>query len=312
VALRRGELIEAEADSRTALAAAELPAPAIYRVLNGGVLIDALVEQGALEAAEEALAPMDAEAEAGSLTAAVLRFARGRLRVARGAVNDGLGDLLAVGQLTNRALVICPSFLPWRSEAAIAKLALSEVVEARRLADEELELARRFAAPRALGVALRAAGVVRGGRAGEALIREALDTLRQADARLERARALTDLGALVRRGNRRREARELLREGLDIAHRAGAGPLATRAETELRATGARPRRVVLAGVDSLTASERRVAELAADGRTNREIAQSLFVTARTVEGHLTNVFRKLDIDSREQIAGAIAGPASAS
>ncbi len=306
VALRRGELIEAEADSRTALAAAELPAPAFYRVLNGGVLIDALVEQGALEAAEEALAPMDAEAEAGSLTAAVLRFARGRLRLAQGAVNEGLGDLLAVGQLTNRALVICPSFLPWRSEAAIAKLALAEVEAARRLAGEELELARRFAAPRALGVALRAAGVVRGGRSGEALIREALDTLGQADAKLERARALIDLGALVRRGNRRREARELLREGLDIAHRAGAGPLAARAETELRATGARPRRVVLAGVDSLTASERRVAELAADGRTNREIAQSLFVTARTVEGHLTNVFRKLDLESRDQLPGVIA------
>ena len=155
-------------------------------------------------------------------------------------------------------------------------------------------------------MALRAAGVVRGGRAGEALIREALETLEQADARLERARALTELGALVRRSNRRREARELLREALDIAHRAGAGPLATRAETELRATGARPRRVMLVGVESLTASERRVAELAADGRTNREIAQSLFVTARTVEGHLTNVFRKLDLDSRDQLRGAIA------
>jgi DNA-binding CsgD family transcriptional regulator len=310
VALRRGELIDAEADARTALAAAELPAPAFYRVLNGGVLIDALVEQGALAAAEEALAPMDAEAETGSLTAVVLRFARGRLRVAQGAVAEGLEDLLEVGKLLDRALVSCPSFLPWRSEAAIARLALDQVDEARRLADEELELARAFAAPRALGVALRAAGVVRGGRAGETLIRESLDALARTEARLERARALADLGALVRRSNRRREARELLREALDIAHRAGAAPLAARAETELRATGARPRRAVLAGVESLTASERRVAELAADGRTNREIAQSLFVTARTVEGHLTNVFRKLDLDSRDQLRGAIA-PAAA-
>ena len=86
--------------------------------------------------------------------------------------------------------------------------------------------------------------------------------------------------------------------------------LAARAETELRATGARPRSVVLSGIDSLTASERRVAELARDGMTNREIAQSLFVTARTVEGHLTHVFRKLDIAAREELAGALA-PASA-
>ena len=98
---------------------------------------------------------------------------------------------------------------------------------------------------------------------------------------------------MLRRRNRRTEARELLREALDVAHRAGAAPLADYAETELRATGARPRRVVLTGLDSLTASERRVAELARDGLTNREIAQSLFVTARTVEGHLTSVFRKL-------------------
>jgi DNA-binding CsgD family transcriptional regulator len=312
VSLRRGELIEAEADTRTALAAAELPAPAFYRVLNGGVLLDALVEQGELEAAELALAPMDQEAESGSLTAAVLRFGRGRLRVAQGQTKEGLADLLAVGTLATQALVTCPSFLPWRSEASLVALALGEDETARALADEELGLARAFTAPRALGVSLRAAGLARGGRAGEALLREAVQTLQRAGATLERARALTDLGALVRRGNRRREARELLREALDVAHRAGARPLAARAETELRATGARPRRIVLGGIESLTASERRVAELAGQGLTNREIAQSLFITARTVEGHLTSVFRKLALDSREQIPEAISGALSAS
>ena len=95
--------------------------------------------------------------------------------------------------------------------------------------------------------------------------------------------------------------RALLREALDVAHRAGAAPLAERAETELRATGARPRRAVLTGVEALTASERRVAELAADGLTNREIAQALFVTMRTVEGHLTSVFAKLDVRSRAEL-----------
>jgi DNA-binding CsgD family transcriptional regulator len=160
-------------------------------------------------------------------------------------------------------------------------------------------------------VALRAAGLVRGGHTGETHLREAVDAFAQAGAELEHARALADLGALLRRANRRREARESLREALDVAHRAGARPLAARAETELRATGARPRRVVLAGVDALTASERRVAELAGEGLTNREIAQSLFVTSRTVEGHLTSVFRKLALDSREELPEAMAAGAGA-
>jgi len=115
------------------------------------------------------------------------------------------------------------------------------------------------------------------------------------------ARALADLGALLRRRNRRNESRELLREALDAAHHAGARPLISYAETELRATGARARRIVLRGLDSLTASERRIAEFASQGLTNREIAQTLFVTTRTVEGHLTSVFRKLQVDSRDEL-----------
>jgi DNA-binding CsgD family transcriptional regulator len=126
---------------------------------------------------------------------------------------------------------------------------------------------------------------------------------------LERARALADLGALLRRRNRRTEARELLREALDAAHRSGAKALADQAETELRATGARPRRIVLTGLDSLTASERRIAELASQGLTNREIAQTLFITARTVEGHLTTVFRKLMLNSRDELPAALASGA---
>jgi DNA-binding CsgD family transcriptional regulator len=173
------------------------------------------------------------------------------------------------------------------------------------LVREELALARAFGAQRTLGVALRSAGVVIGGREGEELLHEAVATLDRSGVGLERARALVELGALLRRGNRRKEARDLLREGLDIAHHAGARPVADHAAIELRATGAKPRRAPLTGVESLTASERRVAELAAQGLTNREIAQALFVTARTVEGHLTRTFQKLDLRSRDDLAGAL-------
>ncbi len=305
LALRRGDLCAAEADTRTALAAAELPAPTLYRLLNAGVLVKALVDQGELDAAEEVLAPLETETESGSITASLLRLARGWLRVEQGRTQEGLDDFLSVGVLLTRASIACPSYLPWRSEAALAQRALGEHEAALRLAEEELELAEAFGTLRALGVAKRAVGVVAGGDRGELLLREAIESFGRGGAALDRARALADLGALLRRRNRRTEARELLREALDAAHRAGAAPLADRAETELRATGARPRRVVLTGLDSLTASERRVAELASQDLTNREIAQVLFITTRTVEGHLTSVFRKLQLGSRDELQAVL-------
>jgi len=308
LALRLGDLTAAEVDTRTALAATEPRAPMLFRVLNGGVLTRVLSEQGELDGAEEVLAPLDGQIESDSLTAAVLRLARGRLRVEQGRLDEGLADFLGVGRLSTRAHVTCPGYLPWRSQAALAHLALAEHESAKRLAGEELELARAYGAPRALGMAKRAAGLVAGGDQGMALLREAVGAFEHSDARLERARALADLGAMLRRRNRRMEARELLRDALDAAHRIGARPLAERAETELRASGGRPRRIVLSGLDSLTASERRIAELAAEGLTNREIGQTLFVTARTVESHLTHVFQKLDVNRRSELPKALAAP----
>jgi DNA-binding CsgD family transcriptional regulator len=306
LALRRGDPGAAEGDARTALVATELPAPPMYRALIGGVLVKALVDQGRLADAEQALAPLESEVESGFVAAAILRLARGGLRVGQGRIAEGLEDFLAVGEVLTRAMVTSPAFLPWRSEAALAHRTLGDHESAERLAAEELELARAFGAPRAIGIAARAAGVVAGGDSGERLLREAIDAFERGDASLERARACIDLGAMLRRRNRRTEARELLRDALDAAHRAGARRLAEQAETELRATGARPRRVVLTGIDSLTASELRIAEFARDGLTNREIAQTLFVTARTVEGHLTSIFRKLQLASRDELGPLLA------
>ena len=135
-----------------------------------------------------------------------------------------------------------------------------------------------------------------------------LDLLRRQDP-LEHARALVDLGAALRRANRRSEARARLREGVDLARRVGALGLAERANEEIAATGARPRKVLQTGLDALTASERRVGQLAAEGMTNKEIAQALFVTIKTVEVHLSHAYRKLDISSRAQLDTALATPA---
>jgi DNA-binding CsgD family transcriptional regulator len=305
IALRQGDLLAAEADAQMALNATELPAPPMYRALNGGVLVKALADQGRLDEAEDTLAQLDTHVTSGFVTDTILRLARGRLRIERGQTAEALDDFLAVGAILTQAHVTGPSFLPWRSEAALVQLALGSQESAEKLTEEELALARTFGAPRARGVAARAAGLVAGGDRGVLLLREAVEDFRRAGAKLEAARAMADLGAMLRRRNRRTDARKYLREALDVAHRAGARSLADYAETELRATGARPRRVVLTGLESLTASERRVAEYASQGLTNREIAQALFVTGRTVEGHLTSVFRKLQLQSRSEIAAVL-------
>jgi DNA-binding CsgD family transcriptional regulator len=302
---RRGDLQGAAGDARTVLDAADLPAPQLYRTVATAILVNSHLESGDVDAAEAALERFAENEPTRSQSGATLLLARGRVRAARRRMEAALADMLEAGRLALGTSAVAPGFLEWRSEAASVHAALGNRDAAVRLVREELALARAFGAERTLGVALRNAGAVIGGREGEELLREAVATLERAGVGLERARALVELGAHLRRANRRREARELLREGLDIAHRAGARPVADHAATELRATGAKPRRVPLTGVESLTASERRVAELAAQGLTNREIAQALFVTARTVEGHLTRTFQKLDLRSRDDLAGAL-------
>jgi DNA-binding CsgD family transcriptional regulator len=283
----------------------------LTRLIVGGVLIELLVERGEYDRAERELRPFAADLHGTTHMAATLRYGRARLRAAQRRFGEALSDFEAVGDIAVQTGAISPSLWPWRSDAALAALALGQLDTARRLSEEELELARAFGAPRALGVALRAAGLVTGGQPGQALLRQAIDVLAGPDTRIEQTRALTDLGALLRRGNHRIEARPLLRQALDGAHHLGAAALAGQAETELRATGSKPRQVVLSGLEALTASERRIAELAAEGLTNREIAQTLFVTARTVEGHLTHVFQKLDVKTRTELPTALAAPAQA-
>jgi DNA-binding CsgD family transcriptional regulator len=201
-----------------------------------------------------------------------------------------------------------PAFIAWRSPAALALQQLGEPDEASRLVREELELARTWGAPRSLGAALRTAGLIHGGEHGLTLLEEAVQVLSGSPAKLEHAKARTEFGAALRRANRGSDAREQLRQAVELATICGAASLAERAERELLATGARPRRIALSGIASLTPSERHVAEMAAEGPTNREIAQALFVTQRTVEVHLTSIYRKLAISSRSQLAGALAEP----
>jgi DNA-binding CsgD family transcriptional regulator len=168
--------------------------------------------------------------------------------------------------------------------------------------EAEHEYVKVFGAPLALGIALRVAGLAHGGSKGIELLGSSVASLRNSPAVLERAHSLAELGAAMRRNGHRSAAREPLAEALDLAARCGARPLAARIREELKATGARPRREWRTGLEALSPRELRVVQLAAEGRTNREIAYQLYVTLKTIEGHLARAYTKLGIERRHQLS----------
>jgi DNA-binding CsgD family transcriptional regulator len=236
-----------------------------------------------------------------------LRGARGSLRLLSHKPEQALGDFQTIIDVAVAGGAFNPVWLPARSLAGLCLHYLGRDGEATTLIEEELGFARVWGVPVGIAVSLRALGLVTGGADGLAMLREAVDLLEPTTARLDHARTLVEYGGALRRSKQRIEARERLREGVEIAHRIGALALVTQANDELAATGARPRKVAQTGLETLTASERRVAQLAAAEMSNKDIAQALFVTVKTVEVHLSSVYRKLEIGSRRQLASALAG-----
>ena len=202
-----------------------------------------------------------------------------------------------------------PAVLSWRADAGLAIAVIGDWAEAERQIEAELAVANEFGEPGAIGRTLRALGSIR--EPGPALetFEAAVVALRESQAALERAGGLVDFGAALRRSGARRDAREPLREGLELAERCGAQALAARARREVNAAGARPRRAALSGQAALTTREHQVAILAAEGLSNREIAEQLVVTVKTVEWHLKNSFQKLGITSRTQLRDKLGGDA---
>jgi len=297
---RQGELADAEVQARWALE----HGAGIWAIDALAHLVETLVERDALDDAATELQRMAPPLSSHTVVVAAYLVARGRLRMAQGRSDEALRDFLASGERCER-LGIEDTLYEWRSEAAIAHALLGHAAEARRLAHAAVKVARGFGLPRALGVTLRAAGLVEGGERGLDLLAEAVTVLERSQAPVELARALTDYGAALRRAGQRARARAELERGLDLAHHWGARRIAGQARAELVAAGAKPRRDAITGRDALTASELRVARLAAAGKTNREIAQELFITTKTASAHLSRAYRKLDVTRRGQLAEAL-------
>jgi DNA-binding CsgD family transcriptional regulator len=263
------------------------------------------VERGDLAAARAALL-LTADALPGSMDLPIARFAKAVLALAEGRPEAALADAEAAGQLLSAGFGIDhPGFVPWRHPAALAAHALGQDSRARGLAREQLDRARWSGTARALGLALRTQAVVSEGEDRIAALSEAAEVLARSPSALQRAHVLVELGAARRRAGQRSAAAPPLREGLELADRMGATRLLTTARHELRALGLRPRRSAVSGPGSLTPTEHRVAELAASGLTNRQLAEALFVTVKTVETHLARAYQKLGTRSRAELTRLI-------
>jgi DNA-binding CsgD family transcriptional regulator len=228
----------------------------------------------------------------------------GRLAAHRGDDEAALRACLAWGEVANGGRVTNPGLFAWRSQAGLAALRLGDRALAGELIAEEVELAGRFGAPRAIAVARRAAAALQPDRDAVAVLEAAASMCRACGAHVEAAAALADLGAATRRAGRPSEARAVLRDAIELADRVDARHTARLARAELAVAGGRPP-ADRGSPGELTPAERRVAELAASGLTNRQIASQLYVTVKNVEWHLANTYRRLGISRRQELAAAL-------
>jgi len=298
---RRGMLREAEADARAGIAAGS----GWTAVLPAGALAACLLDQGRVAEAWEALVTGGLSGPIGPAPPFTeMLMVRMRVRAAAGERALAVADW---HEALGRPIQGTPAASWIENQLVVADVlrAGADASAARRLAADALHAARHWGTPGAVGEALL--GVARVDDAADTVevLREAVDLLERSPARLVHAQALIDLGAALRRRGDRREGRGPLRDGLALAEGCGADGLAERARGELAASGVRVQRQARGAAGLLTASERRIADLAIAGASNAEIAQGLFVTLKTVEMHLTSAYRKLGIAKRTELERAL-------
>jgi DNA-binding CsgD family transcriptional regulator len=302
IALAQGSLHDAQVEAETGLLLVEKPHVIFLQLVAIAMVVH--IERGALDVAADLARTGESVGIAQDrLYLDEFVTARGRLRIAQGHLDEGVADLLWCGQRLEALGLVWPS--DWRAFAAPALASLGDNQMAAKLAHVQLAAARRFGAPGALGRSLRAAALAIGGGEALGLLQEAVSVLERSSARLELAHAVAGLGAELSRCGRRGEGRDALRQAIKLADQCGATALAETAMADLHAGPGRRARMELTGPGALTAAEWRVCRRAAEGHTNREVAQALFLTEKTIERHLSSAYQKLGIRSRFQLAAAI-------
>jgi DNA-binding CsgD family transcriptional regulator len=305
LAFRRGDLASAVSEADATLEAME---QGWRQTLPGvtGVRALALLEQGAVVDAERSLR-LPAGTWEPSASYSFWLFARARVRLARGDDAGALHDLLECRRRQDAMGAATPATVGWQHSLCLLLARRGDLAEALDLNARTLEIARRFGAPGTLAATVRTrSALVTDEDEKIALADEAVAIADASECVLEQASAHYDRGALARRHGALHVARAQLRTALARADACGAEPLAEMIRDEIKIAGGRPRRRAVAGPEALTVSEERVVRMAASGTSNREIAESLFVTVKAVEYHLSNAYRKLGISRRSELAHALA------
>lgn len=304
----RGQLVPAAADVDPAMLPVGVEGNGYVRAAAGLHAV-ILVEHGELEAAEAAF-DRGAPSPQGQLFEIVSNLhAQGYLRAARGDHAVALKLFVESGRMLSEQLGVDHTVIPWRFHGALSAIQLGDVARAEQLVQPMLDQARVAGLRIHEARGSRILGLVERGSSGILHLRKAVECYAATQATLEHAYAIADLGAALRRAGLRSEATQHLRVALDMTARMQAGRLSARVRTELAAAGARPRREAIHGPASLTPTESRVAELVAQGLTNLQAAQALFVTPKTIEYHLLHIYRKLDVRRRAELSAALASSA---
>lgn len=301
IALRRGDLALAESSARDALS---LVPPNGWGVAVGeplSSLVLSAIERGKPDVASTYLAVPAPDTLFQTTFAVPYLRARGWYHLATDRYNAGLADFQTCGELMTRWDIDLPAFAPWRSDAAEAYLCLGDVRRAAELAADQLDLIPPQDR-RTRGITLRVRALTRAGAERVALLETAVDELQISGDKHELARALVAFTRALREVNDHQRADETARQAYQLAGECSAEPLlAALAAADVAPAGFDDAIDGLLPIDGLSNAERRVATLAAQGHTNREIAARLHITVSTVEQHLTRVYRKLNVDSRNDL-----------
>jgi DNA-binding CsgD family transcriptional regulator len=299
-ALREGDLADAEQWGRQAL---ELLAPHNWGVFIGlplSVLLRAQTGLGHYEDGAETLRQLVPDSLYGTRLATNYLRARGHYYLATRRSRAALADFRRCGELTAAWDMDAPVLVPWRSDSAQAQIRLGEPLEARGLVEEQMRMPGGQSA-RTRGMSLRVLAQTHELERRPALLREAVDLLGSAGDAMELLLALVDLSRAHRELGDVNMSRMLERRVQRLAKDCGAEErcrslLGIQSGPQER-VGVQPAGVVVL----LSEAERRVAELAARGHTNRQISRKLYITVSTVEQHLTRVYRKLHVTRRANL-----------